>query len=131
VKEVSEKADEASYVTIGAAMEVHRRLGPGYREKVYGNALAIEFDHRGIAYNRQVGYPVNYRGQSVGGGRMDFVVEESVVVELKTVSELISDHEAQLLSYLKGAGYELGLLMNFNRETLKEGLKRKVYTKGE
>jgi len=126
VDSFDDEVNEISGKTIGAATEVHRRLGPGHPESVYSQALRIELRHRLIRFEREVSYSVDYRGLDVGGGRMDFVIADAVVVEIKAVRKLVSRHEAQILSYLKASGNEVGLLMNFNRETLKKGLKRRV-----
>jgi len=128
MRPVSEELNEVSYATIGAAMEVHRELGPGHLESVYSNALKMELGERGIAFEKEAVCTVSYKGREVGRGRMDFIVEGCVVVEVKAVSRLVPQHEAQILSYLVATGNELGLLLNFCRETLKKGLERVVYT---
>jgi GxxExxY protein len=109
---------------IEAAVEVHRRLGPGFLESVYEEALAIEFKERKIPFIRQPGVEVEYRGVRVGEGRMDFMVGGRLIVELKAVETLAPIHSAQLLSYLRMTGKRLGLLINFNVEVLKRGVKR-------
>ncbi|MBM4464994.1 MAG: GxxExxY protein [Chloroflexi bacterium] len=103
---------------MGAAMEVHRILGPGFLESVYEEALAHEFDLRGIPYERQAKLAVRYKGIVAGEFRADFLVDEKVVVELKAVKALTEGDEAQLLNYLKGTGYRVGLLFNFGAPSL-------------
>ncbi len=112
---------------IGAAIEVHRTLGPGLLESTYEVCLCRELDLRGLQFNRQVALPVNYKGVKLDAGyRLDIVVENQVVLELKSVTAIQPVHEAQLITYLKLSGYPLGLLMNFNVKYLKRGLKRIV-----
>lgn len=116
--------DELTYCINGAAIAVHRELGAGLFENVYENALCIEFEKRGIRYERQKRFQVEYQGQSVGQMVADLVVEEEVIVELKSVKELLPLHEAQLIAYLKAAKLKTGLLINFNVRLLKSGIKR-------
>ncbi len=113
---------------IGAAIEVHRRLGPGFLESVYEEAVFLECRLRGIPVRRQVSVSICYKGESVGTGRMDLLVGEKLVVELKTVENMLPIHQAQLLSYLKATGLELGLLINFNVRLLRNGIKRIILT---
>ena len=101
---------ELSYAVIGAAMEVHRILGPGFLESVYKEALAHEFDLRDISYQRQVKLNVRYKEIIAGEFRADFLIDEKIVVELKATKSLTEIDEAQLLNYLKGTGYRVGLL---------------------
>lgn len=109
---------------IGAAIAVHRALGPGFLESVYEEALCIEFDHQNIPYQRQHPIAVNYRDRNVGEGRLDLLVGEKLIVELKAVEAIAPIHMAQVISYLKTTGYNLGLLINFNVPVLKDGIKR-------
>ncbi len=112
---------------IGAAIEVHRYWGPGLLESVYEKSLARELELRGIEYKRQVDLPLEYKGVAVGEGlRLDLLVRDKVVVELKVVKNFESIHEAQLLTYMKITHCKVGLLLNFNKPSLKEGLKRYV-----
>ena len=112
---------------IGAAMEVHRQLGPGLMERVYQTCLAYELDVRGIKWEREKPLPIVYKGTQLDCGyRLDFLVEDKVVVELKAVEQLLPIHEAQLLTYLKISGCKVGLLINFNVPLLKNGIKRRV-----
>jgi GxxExxY protein len=110
-------------------MEVHRVLGPGFLESAYEEALGIELQIRGVPFVRQVPAPVLYKGKVVGEGRLDMVVRDTVIVELKTVEGLAQIHSAQLLSYLKATGYQLGLLINFNVPLLRQGIKRIINTR--
>lgn len=110
---------------IGAAIEVHRALGPGLLESVYQECLALELGLRGLHFQSQLGLTLNYKGLSLDAAyRLDLVVEQAVVIELKAVEQLLPLHEAQLLTYLKLGGYSLGLLLNFNVPVLKDGIKR-------
>jgi GxxExxY protein len=112
---------------IGLAMEVHRALGPGLLESAYEECLAFEFREHGVAFSRQVPLSVRYKSVRLDCGyRMDLVIEDRVVVELKTVERLLPVHEAQLLTYLKLSGLRVGLLMNFNVAVLKDGINRLV-----
>jgi GxxExxY protein len=111
---------------IGAAIEVHRHLGPGFLETIYEQALCYELSTRGITFARQKEIVVPYKNISISGQRLDIVVEGQVIVELKTVEQLLPLHEAQLLSYLKSTGIRVGLLINFNVKQLKTGMKRMV-----
>jgi GxxExxY protein len=115
---------DLTHVIIGAAMEVHRILGPGFLESVYEEALAHEFDLRGIPYERQAELAVRYKDIVAGKFRADFLVDGKVVVELKAIKALIEGDEAQLLNYLKGTGYRVGLLLNFGATSLE--YKRRV-----
>jgi GxxExxY protein len=123
-KEPSLKVDELAYAVIGAAIEVHRELGPGYLEEVYHKALEIEFQLRGIPYKSEHPVGVIYKGHEVGKGRLDFLVGDALIVELKAVQEIAPIHDAQVISYLKITKHHLALLINFNVILLKSGLKR-------
>ena len=110
---------------IGAAIEVHKLLGPGLLESAYEECLVREFDLRGIHYDRQKPVPVVYKDVKLDCGyRIDVVVEEQVVVELKAVESLAPIHEAIMLTYLRLSGCRIGLLINFDVVTLKEGIRR-------
>lgn len=112
---------------IGAAIEVHRELGPGLLESAYEECLAHEFSLRGLAFERQKPLPVFYKGIQVECGfRLDFLLCDLVVVELKAVESLAPVHQAQIMTYLKLTHCRLGLLINFNALTLLQGLKRIV-----
>ena len=110
---------------IGAAIEVHRHLGPGLLESTYEACLAYELTERGLKLERQKVLPVKYREILLDCGyRIDLLVENSVIVELKAVERLEAIHEAQLLSYLKLSGVPIGLLLNFNVIELRRGIRR-------
>jgi len=112
---------------IGLAIEVHRALGPGLLESAYEACLCFELCENGISHHRQVPLRVTYKSIRLDCGyRLDNVVEDQLVLELKTVERLLPIHEAQLLTYLKLGGYGTGLLLNFNSSVLKDGLKRMV-----
>ena len=112
---------------IAAAIEVHRNLGPGLLESAYEACLVYELRDRGLVVEQQKPLPIIYRDVAVEVGyRLDLLVENLVVVELKSVERLEPIHQAQLLSYLKLSGYELGLLINFNVRLLKNGIKRLI-----
>ena len=121
------KLDDITEAIIGAAIEVHKGLGPGLLESAYEECLAHELNLRGIAFERQRTLPVIYKGVSLDCGyRLDFLVERSVVEELKAVEMLQPIHEAQMLTYLKLGGWTVGLLINFNVPALRCGIKRIV-----
>ncbi|OGA52740.1 MAG: GxxExxY protein [Betaproteobacteria bacterium RIFCSPLOWO2_12_FULL_62_58] len=124
--EPSRKLDATASAVIGAALEVHRILGPGFLESVYEEALAMELELRGIPFERQKMIGVSYKGRQIGEGRTDFVIECSLIVELKAVEKLLPVHQAQVLSYLKATGCRLGLLINFHEGLLRDGVKRVV-----
>ncbi len=109
---------------IGAAIEVHRTLGPGLLETIYEQALCHEFELRGIRYARQVEIDVVYKDKAVKGQRIDIIVEDEVIVEVKSLSNLPDASMAQVLSYLKATGFKRALLMNFGAKMLRDGIKR-------
>ncbi len=111
---------------IGCAIEVHKVLGPGLLESAYEEALCIELNDSGLAYHRQLPVPALYKGQVVGNYRVDLLVEDAVIVELKSVERLDSVFEAQVLTYLRVTGKKVGLLINFNSRLLTQGVKRLV-----
>jgi len=112
---------------IGAAIEVHKHLGPGLLESAYEECLCCEMQLRGIKFQRQVPLPLNYKGLKLDCGyRMDLLVEDKVVVELKAVEAIAPIHEAQMLTYLKLRDIRLGLIINFNVRLLVEGVRRLV-----
>ena len=112
---------------IGAAIEVHRRLGPGLLESTYEACLCYELELCGLQAKRQIPIPVIYREVKLDSGyRIDLLVQNEVVVEIKTVATLLPVHKAQLLSYLKHIGGGRGLLINFNEKLLKNGIKRLI-----
>ena len=112
---------------IGSAIEVHKIMGPGLLESVYEECLCHELDLNGIKFERQIYLPVEYKGITMSKGfRPDIIVEGSIIVEVKAVSDLLQVHEVQLLNYLKLYGIKLGLLVNFSVPVLKNGIKRLV-----
>jgi GxxExxY protein len=114
-----------TYDILGAAIQVHRHLGPGLLESAYERCLSRELLLRGIPFQRQVPLPVEYRGLQLDCGyRLDIVVAGSVIVEVKAVRKVLPIHRAQVLTYLKLTKYRLGLLINFNVETLRSGVYR-------
>jgi GxxExxY protein len=129
VVEPSAELDALAHRVIGGAIEVHRLLGPGFLESVYEEALCVEFALRDIRFVRQVPIGVAYKGKMVGEARLDLLVADSLVVELKAVESIAPIHVAQVLSYLKATGLRLGLLISFNVSVLQRGIKRIVQTK--
>jgi GxxExxY protein len=121
-----EEINKVTEKIIGCAIEVHRNLGPGLLESVYEEAMCIEFELQGVSYQRQLSVPVNYKGRVVGDYRLDLLVEDAVVVELKSVERHDPVFEAQILTYMRVTGKKVGLLINFNTKLLKEGVKRFV-----
>jgi GxxExxY protein len=121
------RANELSRQIIGAAIEVHRALGPGLLEAAYEECLCRELSLRGIAFKRQVPLPIEYKGAKLDCQfRIDILVEDLLVVELKSVEKIEPIHRAQLLTYLRLSGRWLGLLINFNAPALRKGIKRLV-----
>ena len=113
---------------IGAAIEVHRELGPGLLESAYEECLCYELSSGGMAFRRQVELPVVYKSIRLNCGYVaDMIVEEAVLLELKSVDELHPIHDAQLITYLKITGLKIGLLINFNVPVLKDGIRRRVH----
>jgi GxxExxY protein len=111
---------------IGLAIEVHRNLGPGLLESVYESALCIEFAAAGLKHERQKPLSIHYKGHPIGDFRADIVVEESLLLETKSVDRSDPVFEAQVLTYLKISGLHLGLLLNFNTRLLRDGVKRLI-----
>ena len=121
------KPNDISSEIIGAAFEVHTQLGPGLLESAYEKALAHELSLRGLTVQTQVEVPLIYKGHNLGiGFRLDMLVENIIIVELKSIEKIQPVHLAQLLTYLKLRHLELGLLLNFNLTTMREGIKRVV-----
>ena len=113
---------------IGAAIEVHRHLGPGLLESAYEECLCEELSLRKIPFKRQVVLPVLYKSKKLDiGYRIDLLVNDEVVVELKTVEEILPIHEAQTLTYMRLGGWQVGLILNFHVTVLKNGIKRLVH----
>ncbi|PYS41447.1 MAG: GxxExxY protein [Acidobacteria bacterium] len=111
---------------IGCAIEVHRQLGPGLLEGTYEAALCIELQNAGVNYVRQPIFPVVYKGQTIGEYRLDLIVQDAVVVEIKSVERFDPIFEAQVLTYLRVTSKKIGLLMNFNSRLLRDGIRRYV-----
>jgi GxxExxY protein len=126
--EPDDELDTLARSVIGAAIEVHRELGPGFLESVYEEALAVEMGLRRIPFVRQPLVEVRYKGARVGEGRLDFLVGQRLVVEIKTVYPIHAVHRAQVIAYLKAVGTPLGLLLNFKSALMKDGIERIVLT---
>jgi len=121
------KFDDLSNMVIGCALNVHRELGPGLLESTYEQCLCYELAKAGIRFERQKELPVKYQGVDIECGyRVDLLVEGKLIVELKSVNALERIHEAQLLTYMKLAEIQIGLLINFNSVLLKDGIRRMV-----
>jgi GxxExxY protein len=124
-KDTKDSAGDGTFEILGAAIEVHRHLGPGLLESAYERCLSRELSFRGVPFQRQVSLPVEYRGLQLDCGyRLDLVVKESIIVEVKAVAKVLPIHRAQVLTYLRLTHYRLGLLINFNVEVLRNGLHR-------
>jgi GxxExxY protein len=123
---IPEQDEEIAKAVIGAAIEVHRELGPGFLECIYRKALAYELSLRGLAVEQEKELVVPYKGIQIPSQRLDLLVAGRMIVELKCVEEFAPIHQAQLLSYLKATGLRLGLLINFKTQVLRDGIKRMV-----
>ena len=124
---IERQENDVSGKIIGAAIEVHKHLGPGLLESAYEECLCCELDLRGIEFKRQVPLPLNYKGLNLDCGyRLDLLVEDKIIVELKTVETIAPIHEAQMLTYLKVRDKRVGLIINFNVRLLVDGIKRLV-----
>ena len=119
--------DRWAHQVVGAALEVHRTLGPGFLESIYEQALCAERLSRAVPFRRQVPIAVRYKGQIVGQGQLDLLIGQRLVVELKAVEALAPIHAVQLRSYLKATGLTLGLLVNFNVPFLQQGIRRIIF----
>ena len=117
-------SDELTEKIIGAAIEVHRELGPGLLELIYEEALCFEFELQGIKYQRQVPADIIYKGKVIKGQKIDLLVEDEVVVEIKSLSKMPEVALAQTLSYLKATNLRRGLIVNFGEKRLVDGIKR-------
>lgn len=127
VEETTKEDDPLTREIIAAAMEVHSHLGPGLLESAYRSCLAYELSKRGLKFQIEKPLPVKYKEVKLDCGyKLDIVVEDRVVLDLKAVDALHNVHQAQLLSYLKIGGYKVGLLINFHAQSLRQGLKRVV-----
>ncbi|MGI8688599.1 MAG: GxxExxY protein [Thermomicrobiales bacterium] len=124
MREIDGDLDKMAHAVIGAAIDVHRALGPGFLEAMYEEALCIELESRGIPFARQVSVMATYRGRSIGNGKLDLLVGDRLVVELKAVDALAPVHVAQALAYLRMTNKRLALLINFNVRLLRDGIQR-------
>ena len=129
MREPDQSLDQLAHAVIGAAIDVHREIGPGFLESVYQNALCHELDLRHIKYVSQAPVSVTYKGHPVGEGRIDILVENRLIVELKAVEAYEAIHHAQVISYLKATHLSLGLLINFNLPVLKDGVRRVILSR--
>jgi GxxExxY protein len=123
-KNLDPRLNELATRVIGAAIEVHRVLGPGYLESVYEEAMNIELQSAGVPFERQKPVALSYKGHDVGQARLDFLIGGELVLELKAADKLAPIHRAQLISYLKATGCQLGLVINFNERALRDGIMR-------
>ncbi len=123
---IPEDDEQVAHEIIGAAIEVHRLLGPGFLEKIYERAMVHELGLRGLPVQPQREIVVPYKGVLIPGQQLDLLIGERVIVELKVADKLHPIHEAQLLSYLKATNLRLGLLLNFNVKLMTDGIKRLV-----
>ena len=128
-EKTDEKMEALAHSVIGAAIEVHTVLGPGFLENMYEEALASELSLRKIPFERQKKIGLYYKGCSIGEHRVDLLVDGQLIVELKVVDSFFPIHTAQVLSYLKATDLKLGLLINFNVTSLKIGIKRVIAKK--
>lgn len=126
MREPDPEIDALAHAVIGAAIEVHRALGPGFLEAVYEAALHVELETTGIPFQRQKSIPLVYREQIIATHRLDFLVAEQLIVELKAVDVIAPIHFAQMISYLTATRLTLGLLINFQVPLLKHGIHRVV-----
>ncbi|WP_459555673.1 GxxExxY protein [Lacunimicrobium album] len=119
--------NEITGIVIDAAMKVHTHLGPGLLESAYQSCLAFELEDRGISFELEVPLDISYAGRKVHSAyRLDMVVKNRVIIELKAVEKILPVHEAQLISYLKLSGLKVGLLINFHEKHLKDGITRRI-----
>jgi GxxExxY protein len=125
-REPDRETDALAHAVIGAAIEVHRHLGPGFLESVYEEALCVELRLRKIPFERQRPTKVEYKGTYVGEGRLDLLVDDRLIVELKAVRDVTPTHKAIVISYLKATERTLALLINFKVTRLKDGVQRVV-----
>jgi len=126
-REIENERDPRTAAIIGAAIEVHSQLGPGLLESAYEQCLCHELHLRGLPFKCQVDLPVSYKGLQLDCGyKIDVIVNDEVIVELKSVERIMPVHEAQLLTYLKLSGKKVGLLINFNSSLLTQGIIRRV-----
>ncbi|NBC10559.1 MAG: GxxExxY protein [Planctomycetes bacterium] len=127
-REPSPELNALAEAVLGAAIEVHRELGPGFPESVYENALCIELELRGIPFERQVMIDVPYKGRHAGKGQLDIWVDRQLVLELKAVENVLPKHKAQGKAYLAATKNDLAYVLNFNEAVMKDGIHRIVWT---
>ena len=125
-RDLEPSVNELTATIIGAAIEVHRALGPGLVEPIYDAALCVELDDRGVRYVRQCRVTAQYKGRAVGSFFVDLIVDDRVVVEIKSVASVTPLFEAQLMNYMRLTNKRVGLLINFNVPLLKDGVTRRV-----
>ena len=130
-REPSDELNELGERVLGAAIEVHKHLGPGFPESVYENALCAELELRGIAFERQVPIDVFFKERHVGRGKIDIWVDRRIVLELKTVETVLPKHRAQGKAYLAATKNELAYVLNFNEAIMEDGIHRIVWTKSD
>ena len=118
--------DEITGAIVDASVRIHRELGPGLLESVYETAICIEMDAAGLSYTRQTQIPAYYKGKLLGHYRIDLVVQDQVLVEIKSVERMLPLFEGQLLTYLRVTGKRVGLILNFNSRVMKDGITRRV-----
>ena len=123
---LSDAVEQIVRKAIGCGIEVHRVLGPGFRESIYTHAFCLELELQGMKFVREKSISVKYKSWEIPGQRVDLIVEDVVLVEIKSVSRLKSIHRRQVVSYLRSTELRVGLLMNFNSMMLKDGLQRVV-----
>ena len=124
--DLSPETEELISQVIGASIRVHSELGPGFLESIYASALAIEFELMGISFEREQAITVRYRGRAIAGQRLDFVVGNAIVLEIKAAPRIDPIFQAKLLSYLRATKLRAGLLINFNVPLVRDGIKRIV-----
>jgi len=123
-----DRLNQISGMIVDSALAIHRYYGPGLLESVYEECLIIELTERGLVVESQVTLPINYRDHLLKKGlKLDLLVEKSVIVEIKSVDQILPIHQSQLLTYLKITNLRLGLVINFNAKLIKEGIKRVVH----
>jgi GxxExxY protein len=123
---LSPEVEALIFRTIGCALEVHKALGAGFLEPIYHKAMRIELKHQGLGFQSEHLVDTSYRGEVLQGHRIDLIVENSIIVELKAVAKLGAIHQSQLVSYLRATQLRAGLLINFNTDWLKSSIKRVV-----
>jgi GxxExxY protein len=124
MQEPDPELDAIAHLVIGSATEVDRGLGPGFLESTYAKALAVELRQRNVQFLQEAPINLVYKGEAIGEGRIDLLVEDVLIVELKAVERLAPIHQARVMSYLKTSRKNLGLLINFNVEVLRDGIRR-------